>query len=301
MALTAYPNSLSFSDIETEFGGLTGPPVPPATRMSISLSNYYSGGNYVPANTSNAYGGSPGGAIPSGGNISVGDFHGSQKYVAYQRSAIGPITPTPVYRWETDQDEGSGKSPAPVTYTGPVYPMDARYDQGFHNGWLIRRYENNVLIETINQNNQRYFNTKPVTISNPHPVNVDFYLRFEFGVMCHQNFYFEAYDITGQTWTLSSAVGTLLYSSPVLGGSTTSGPLTGNGQGFTFNSAHGGAVKGTVIPQNLTINTTIAPNSSKVFMGRMVGVYNGDYGYYTAYYTSGLVRAVYGSTSAIIY
>lgn len=298
MTLTAYPNSLSFSNIETEFGGLAGPPVAPATRMPISLSNYYSGGSYVPANT---IGGLNGGsvAIPTSGAISVGNFHNSQK--AYQRSAIGPITPTPVYRWETDQNEGQGKMSVPVTYTGPVYPMDARYDQGYHSGWIIRRYENNVLIETINQNNQRYFNTQPVTISNPHPVNVDFYLRFEFGVMCHQNFYFEAYDITGQTWTLSSPVGTLLYHSGELGSSTTSGPLTGDGRSFTFNSAFGGAVKGTVIPQNLTINTTIAPNSSKVFMGRMVGVYNGDYGWYAAYYTSGLVRAVYGSTSAIIY
>ena len=281
MTLTAYPSQLSFSQIQTEFGG----------SNPISLSEYYAGNanGYVPAGT---IGGLNGGsvAIPTSGAISVGNFHNSQK--AYQRSAIGPITPTPVYRWETDQNEGSGEESVPVTYTGPVYPMDARYDQGFHGGWVI---------ETINQNNHRYWNTQPVTISNPHPVNVDFYLRFEFGVMCHQNFYFEAYDITGQTWTLSSPVGTLLYHSGTLGGSTTSGPLTGTGQSFTFNSAYGGAAKGTVIPQNLTINTTIAPNSSKVFMGRMVGVYNGDYGYYTAYYTSGLVRAVYGSTSAIIY
>lgn len=291
MALTAYPNQLSFSQIQTEFGG----------SNPISLSEYYAGNanGYVPAGTIGALnGGSV--AIPTSGAISVGNFHNSQK--PYQRPAIGPFTPTPVYRWEHDTDTGSFESPNPVTYTGPVYPMDARYDQGYHNGWLIRRYENNVLIETINQNNQRYWNTQPVTISNPYAVNVDFYLRFEFGIMCHQNFYFEAYDITGQTWNLSNPVGTLLYSSGTLGATTNAGPLTSPvNVSYTFNTSYGGAARGTVIPQNLTITTTIAPNSSKVFMGRMVGVFNGDYGYYTAFYTSGLVRAVYGSTSAIIY
>ena len=93
MALTAYPNSLSFSNIETEFGGLTGPPVAPATRMSISLSNYYSGGNYVPANT---IGGLNGGsvAIPTSGAISVGNFHNSQKAFVFNVTYSGTRTDT---------------------------------------------------------------------------------------------------------------------------------------------------------------------------------------------------------------
>lgn len=88
MALTVYPNSLSFSNLETEFGGLAGPPVPPATRMSISLSNYYSGGNNVPSGT---IGGLNGGsvAIPTSGAISVGNFHGSQKAFVFNVTYSG--------------------------------------------------------------------------------------------------------------------------------------------------------------------------------------------------------------------
>lgn len=93
MTLTAYPNSLSFSNIETEFGGLAGPPVAPATRMSISLSNYYSGGTYVPANT---IGGLNGGsvAIPTSGAISVGNFHNSQKAFVFNVTYSGTRTDT---------------------------------------------------------------------------------------------------------------------------------------------------------------------------------------------------------------
>lgn len=54
---------LALTDIQTEFGG--GNP--------IGLSEYYAGGLYVPSGTTG-----DGGAIPTTGEITIGDFYGSQ-------------------------------------------------------------------------------------------------------------------------------------------------------------------------------------------------------------------------------
>tara|TARA_R110002167_G_scaffold53361_4_gene153090 strand:+ start:232 stop:873 length:642 start_codon:yes stop_codon:yes gene_type:complete len=54
---------LALTDIQTEFGG----------SNPISLSEYYAGGSYVPSGTTG-----DGGAIPTTGEITIGDFYGSQ-------------------------------------------------------------------------------------------------------------------------------------------------------------------------------------------------------------------------------
>lgn len=54
---------LALTDIQTEFGG----------SNPIGLSEYYAGGLYVPSGTTG-----DGGAIPTTGEITIGDFYGSQ-------------------------------------------------------------------------------------------------------------------------------------------------------------------------------------------------------------------------------
>ena len=54
---------LALTDIQTEFGG----------SNPIGLSEYYAGGLYVPSGTTG-----DGGAIPTAGEITIGDFYGSQ-------------------------------------------------------------------------------------------------------------------------------------------------------------------------------------------------------------------------------
>lgn len=62
MTLPVHGNSISLSQIQTEFGG----------SNPISLSEYYAGGSYVPSGTSGEHG-----AIPSSGTTSLDKFHGS--------------------------------------------------------------------------------------------------------------------------------------------------------------------------------------------------------------------------------
>ena len=85
MAISAYPSQLSFSQIQTEFGG----------SNPISLSEYYAGNanGYVPAGT---IGGLNAGsvAIPTSGAISVGHFHNSQKGFVFNVTYSGTRTNT---------------------------------------------------------------------------------------------------------------------------------------------------------------------------------------------------------------
>lgn len=59
--------AISLSQIQTEFGG----------SNPISLSEYYAGGSNVPSGTTGT-----GGAIPTSGEISIGDFYGSSNRVS---------------------------------------------------------------------------------------------------------------------------------------------------------------------------------------------------------------------------
>ena len=66
-ALPSAPNSLSINQIAQEFGGDT----------PHAISEYYAGGDNVPAGTQGE-----GGGIPSSGSaISIGDFFGSRQRV----------------------------------------------------------------------------------------------------------------------------------------------------------------------------------------------------------------------------
>ena len=70
MSLPVYPNPISMSQIQTEFGG----------SNPISLVEYYAGGPYVPQGTY----GYPNGyrtLIPTSGPLSLGNFHGAVKTV----------------------------------------------------------------------------------------------------------------------------------------------------------------------------------------------------------------------------
>ena len=76
MVLPAWGNSLSLSQIQTEFGG----------SNPASLNEYYAGGANVPAGTV----GYPGGvstAIPSSGQISISNFFGASKI-----TIVNPLT-----------------------------------------------------------------------------------------------------------------------------------------------------------------------------------------------------------------
>ena len=64
MTIPAAPNSVSFSDIQTEMGG----------SNPISLSEYYAGGGLTKSNI----GGFAPNGIPTSGQISVNDFRGAQ-------------------------------------------------------------------------------------------------------------------------------------------------------------------------------------------------------------------------------
>lgn len=66
MTLPAHGNSISLSQIQTEFGG----------SNPISLSEYYAGGSYVPSGTTGEHG-----AIPSSSTTSLDKFHGASSIV----------------------------------------------------------------------------------------------------------------------------------------------------------------------------------------------------------------------------
>lgn len=76
--------AISLADIQTEFGG----------DGSISLSEYYAGGSYVPAGT-NGYPGNVSTAIPSSGAISFSNFYGASKRIKqlYVITASGYFQP----------------------------------------------------------------------------------------------------------------------------------------------------------------------------------------------------------------
>ena len=84
MTLPVSPNSLSFSQIQTEFGG----------SNPISLSEYYRSGSYVRTNTT-----APNGPIVTTGAISLSTFRGATQGVLTPTYAFGTI-PTSI-------DEGS--------------------------------------------------------------------------------------------------------------------------------------------------------------------------------------------------
>jgi hypothetical protein len=67
VAVKSSGSSLAVSEIVTEFGGST----------PHSLSEYYAGGSNVPSGTTGE-----GGAIPTSGAISIGQFYGSTNRVA---------------------------------------------------------------------------------------------------------------------------------------------------------------------------------------------------------------------------
>ena len=60
---------LALTDIQTEFGG----------SNPIGLSEYYAGGLYVPSGTTG-----DGGAIPTTGEITIGDFYGITTIAFYR-------------------------------------------------------------------------------------------------------------------------------------------------------------------------------------------------------------------------
>lgn len=68
MTLPVYPNTLTLTQIQTEFSGAN----------PVAISEYYAGGSYVPAG-SVGYPRAVRTAIPSSGRISVGNFHGAGK------------------------------------------------------------------------------------------------------------------------------------------------------------------------------------------------------------------------------
>ena len=93
MTLPIFPNAISFADLETEFGGISGPPQPPATRMPIPLSNYYAGGLYVSAGNVGYPSGGAATTIPSSGAVSMASFHGASDVVTsslnFRRFTLG--------------------------------------------------------------------------------------------------------------------------------------------------------------------------------------------------------------------
>ena len=74
MTIPAAPNSVSFSDIQTEMGG----------SNPISLSEYYAGGGLTKSNI----GGFAPNGIPTSGTISVEDFRGAQNIGEVHTSTI---------------------------------------------------------------------------------------------------------------------------------------------------------------------------------------------------------------------
>ena len=81
MAIPASPNSVSFSQIQTEMGG----------SNPISLSEYYSGGSLVKANLGIF---APNG-IPTQNQISVNDFRGAENTSEFWTVAVNFTQTTP--------------------------------------------------------------------------------------------------------------------------------------------------------------------------------------------------------------
>src|SRR6056300_737577 len=87
----AVPSNPKLSDIQAEFGG-TNP---------IELTEYYSGGSFVPAGSP-----APNGPIPSSGQISVGQFRGAVN-AAYVSATGGTITTDGDYKIHTFTGPGT--------------------------------------------------------------------------------------------------------------------------------------------------------------------------------------------------
>ena len=85
---------LTLADIQTEFGG----------SNPISLSEYYSGGAYVPAGTSGTNG-----AVPSSGAISIWNFYGTSAVLDTQTITSGSTSTgtDPFFNWYGYKGTGS--------------------------------------------------------------------------------------------------------------------------------------------------------------------------------------------------
>lgn len=118
MALPAYPSNLSFSQIQTEFGG----------SNPISLGEYYAGASngYVLAGK---IGGLNGGsvAIPSSGAIKVGNFHNSSNQVPITAGFYGSDAysygPTYPANYNAKTYNNAGISSFPETGTQYGFPL----------------------------------------------------------------------------------------------------------------------------------------------------------------------------------
>ena len=98
MAIPASPNSVSFSQIQTEMGG----------SNPISLSEYYSGGSLVKANLGIF---APNG-IPTQNQISVNDFRGAENTSEFWTVAVNFTQTTPALVGGTVQGKGLLAGPA---------------------------------------------------------------------------------------------------------------------------------------------------------------------------------------------
>ena len=87
MAIQADGADLQFSEIQTEFGG----------SNPIGISEYYSGGSNVGANTGN---------IPASGEIQLSDFYGAANYVAISATG-GSVTTSGDYKFHTFTSSGT--------------------------------------------------------------------------------------------------------------------------------------------------------------------------------------------------
>ena len=128
--MTLPTTNLSFSAIQTEFGG----------SNPINLSEYYRGGTYVRTNTT-----MPNGTISTSGAISLSTFRGATQGVVFP--AAGTILSqgcvaygTAPYTYRVTRADGSGGSYNEDTnnspscgYVAPVPPSSATWSVGYSN------------------------------------------------------------------------------------------------------------------------------------------------------------------------
>ena len=135
--------SLSFADIQTEFGG-TNP---------ISLTEYYAGGGRVAAGTSGTYG-----AVPSSGQISTKNFFGTS---AVPPTYVQDVFSTNIFSGGATINNGINLS----TYGGMVWTKNRNnpYD---HNLWDSARGTDYRLFSNSTAAQQFYSGYGPVFNSN---------------------------------------------------------------------------------------------------------------------------------------
>lgn len=160
MALPAYPNAISLSQIQTEFGG----------SNPISLSEYYAGGGIVPSGAIGNPGGGANTPIPTSGQISMGNFSNSYSWptvtlTSGSQGATGAVyTSNKSGNWYRINISGTTTLIASSTTTYTTTGSDTGYKIYCESGGYRSNYVNEYFWADYTSGNSKTSSTIPSTI-----------------------------------------------------------------------------------------------------------------------------------------